>query len=58
MSRPGKDAFLAPPPKPVAGEEGEGAKPGRGVKDWGRRLFVDGVEVDPETMQPLNPTEE
>jgi len=55
MARPTKDAFLAPPPK-VEVEEGVSAP--RETKNWGRRLYVDGVEVNPETMEPLNPTEE
>jgi hypothetical protein len=57
MSLPGKDAFLQPAPKAVV-EDGEGTKEERTTKEWARRLIVDGVEVDPVTMQPLSTTEE
>jgi hypothetical protein len=54
-SKTGKDAFLQPPPKVT--EEGELLPPERTTRDWTRRLFVDGVEVDPATMQPFPPEE-
>jgi hypothetical protein len=53
--RDGKDAFYQPP-APMA-EEGEPLPPERTTREWTRRLFVDGVEVDPATMQPI-PQEE
>lgn len=59
MARPSKDAFLAPPkPKAKTADEGEGQEPERTTKNWTHRLIVDGVEVDPKTMIPLNPPEE
>ena len=52
MSAPRKDAFYQPP------KAEEGVLPERITKDPIRRLIVDGVEVDPETMQPLDSQEE
>lgn len=54
-SKAGKDAFLQVPPK--GSEEGEPLPAGRTTRDWTQRLFVDGVEVDPATMQPLSSEE-
>ena len=56
MVRPGKDAFFEPSQVKVA-EEGDGAEKQHTPQEWKRRLIVDGVEVDPDTMQPLNPRE-
>ena len=57
MTKDSKDAFLQPPLKVT--EEGEAIpEVKRECKPWGRRLIVDGVEVDPETMEPLTKTED
>ena len=52
MSGPGKDAFYQP------SGAGEGIPEGRTTRDWTHRMFVDGVEVDPKTNQPLDSLEE
>jgi hypothetical protein len=49
-----KDAFVEAPtastPEPIV--------PERTTKAWGRRLIVDGVEMDPETGLPITPKED
>ena len=59
MTRDGKDAFLAPTKAPSAPvEDAPLPNKERGCHEWGRRMFVDGVEVDPDTMKPLSELEE
>ena len=52
MAIPDKDAFFQ------HSEAGEGEPLGRATKAWTQRLIVDGVEVDPETKQPIENLEE
>lgn len=49
-----KDAFVEATAAPTP----EAIVPERTTKPWGRRLIVDGVEMDPETGLPLTTKED